>query len=267
MQSDQTMSGGININTNQLFGINFFNDSKHILIHQYIKQIIKSDVTKKTHLLFTPNPEQVIESVADPAFLHALQHADICIPDGMGIVLASRYYSLFHKVSPIRERITGVDLMRDIITTFPQHTYVVLGGRVNDDPLVERELQVNGVKVPWLPAYVDASTPTPREQRVVDELLQRLRPDVVFIAFGAPKQEYWAIQQQGALAQYGVRLAMVVGGSVDVFAGRLQRAPKVMQSFGLEWLYRLLQEPWRWRRQLRLLAFVKLLLHEPFRKT
>lgn len=266
MQDSQNSHRYININTSVLFNISFFNASKHELIYQYVKEILKIDTVKKTTLLFTPNPEQVIEASHNVEFLRAVQSADVCIPDGIGVVLASRYYSLFDRtVQPLRERITGIDVMKDVVTTYPTHTCAVIGGLVDDDPLLPRKLVIDGIEVAWLPAYADASAPTEKEQQAVEAFLKHVRPEVVFVAFGAPKQEYWAVSQREALAHYGVKLAMVVGGSVDVFSGRLQRAPGLVRRLGLEWLYRLMQEPWRWRRQLRLLSFIALALREPFR--
>lgn len=254
------------MNTSSIFNISFFNDSKHKLIHQYIKKILEIDTVEKTTLLFTPNPEQVIEASDNVEFLHAVQSADMCIPDGIGVVLASRYCSLFDRtVQPVRERITGIDVMKDIVTTYSEHTCVVIGGYVDEDPLLPRKLVVDGIEVAWLPAYADASAPTEKEQQAVEAFLKQVCPEVVFVAFGAPKQEYWAVSQREALVQHGVKLVMVVGGSVDVFSGRLKRAPELVRRLGLEWLYRLTQEPWRWRRQLRLLSFIALTLREPFR--
>jgi N-acetylglucosaminyldiphosphoundecaprenol N-acetyl-beta-D-mannosaminyltransferase len=267
MKENQNSHRYINMNISRLFHITFFNGSKNELVHQYIKKILEIDTVEKTTLLFTPNPEQVIESSQNAKFLRAVQSADVCIPDGIGVVLASKYCSLFDRtLKPLRERITGIDVMKDIVTTYPAHSCAVIGGHVDDDPLLPRKLVIDGIEVAWLPAYADASAPTKKEQHAVETFLKQVRPEVVFVAFGAPKQEYWAMSQREALAQHGVKLVMVVGGSVDVFSGRLQRAPELVRRLGLEWLYRLMQEPWRWRRQLRLLSFVALALREPFRR-
>ena len=118
------------------------------------------------------------------------------------------------------------------------------------------------LQLQWLEGYENVNKPTEKEEQVVRQTLQQLKPKLVLVAFGAPQQEQWVIEHSDLLKKAGTKVAMVVGGSFDVLFGRLKRAPLWMRAIGLEWLYRLLQEPKRWRRQLALLNFMKLVFKE-----
>jgi N-acetylglucosaminyldiphosphoundecaprenol N-acetyl-beta-D-mannosaminyltransferase len=96
-------------------------------------------------------------------------------------------------------------------------------------------------------------SPAPDEENDIVERIRAARPDMLFVAFGAPAQDLWIARNQPRLQ---VPVAMGVGGSLDFVAGVTRRAPEWVQRIGLEWLYRLIREPWRWRRQLELPRFV-----------
>lgn len=112
----------------------------------------------------------------------------------------------------------------------------------------------------WTVGYADITKPSPREEKELEKLLFTLRPRLVLLSFGAPHQELWLTEHRQLLDRVGVRVAMAVGGGVDYLFGKQQRAPLWMQKIGLEWLFRLYKQPWRWRRQTKLFQFVLLLL-------
>lgn len=108
----------------------------------------------------------------------------------------------------------------------------------------------------WTEGYADVKNQTGAEEAEICNLLSVIKPDIVFVALGAPYQEQWVIEHR--LQLKNVKIAMVVGGAFDVILGKLHQPPALIQQLGFEWLFRLLQEPHRWRRQLRLLSFIKL---------
>jgi exopolysaccharide biosynthesis WecB/TagA/CpsF family protein len=112
----------------------------------------------------------------------------------------------------------------------------------------------------WLEAYQDAAKPTTAEEALIEKVLQVIKPRYVFVAFGAPAQENWLVTHKQQLVKHHVRVAMAVGGSFDILTGILSRAPSLFLKLNLEWLYRLIQEPWRWKRQLQLVSFIKLVI-------
>ncbi len=251
--------------TTDLFGLRFFNQSKSKLKDLYVSRIIKNSQPQQPRpfFIFTPNPEQIILAQQDLAFRAALQRADLLIPDGIGVVLASRVLAKFKNIAPIQQRVTGIDLLQEILDAFPTTSYVVIGGHSENSKLNSEEfLTYKSQEIPWLPGYQNIQHPTTTEEKIMVQFLKKHRPTVVFVAFGAPYQEFWSLRHRAILRQSGVRLVLVVGGTVDVLSGKLSRAPRVFQQLGMEWLFRLLQEPWRWRRQLRLVQFAQLTLRQ-----
>lgn len=114
----------------------------------------------------------------------------------------------------------------------------------------------------WHEGFLNVTQQTTAEKKDLFTVIKKLQPEVVFVALGAPHQENWIIENKSLLESSGIRLAMAVGGTFDMLLGKVTRAPKWMQKIGLEWLFRLYQEPWRWRRQAKLMQFVKLVVQE-----
>lgn len=259
----QNIHRDINMTNNNLFQFTFYSESKDTLIDQYIDRVIKSRSASQRlpALIFTPNPEQVMLAQSDAEFASVLQAADILIPDGVGLVIASRLLALCGKGSVIRERVSGIDLFQSIVERFPKTKSVIIGGRSGSSHVSEvTTLRVGERELPWLAAHEDVQFPTAKEEDAVVAFLKSEEPEVVFVAFGAPHQEYWSMRHRALLEKHGVRVVLVVGGAVDVLSGKLKRAPGLLRSLGLEWLFRLIQEPWRWKRQLSLIRFIGLTL-------
>ncbi|MBD3250347.1 MAG: WecB/TagA/CpsF family glycosyltransferase [Candidatus Pacebacteria bacterium] len=120
-------------------------------------------------------------------------------------------------------------------------------------------LKTKDFQVFWTPAYDQASQPTSQEEKELAAIINRLKPDVVFVALGAPLQERWSISHRELLQNSQVKLTMVVGGAFDFILGKVKRAPSWLRKLGLEWLFRLIGQPWRWKRQLRLIEYLWLL--------
>lgn len=242
-------------------------------------------------LMMTPNPEQIVISRNNPTFLDHLQSADVLIPDGSGLVWASRWIGLWRRMQPVMERITGVDVMKDLLLMAQKRdeSVLIIGGRDFEGESTDfangsvSKLSVeqfsvlrgsadsknsdnsdNGLNIFWTPGFADVNHPRSAEVENLKQALRQLKPTIVFVAFGAPAQEAWLIEWKAELAEVGVKIGMVVGGAPDILLGKISRAPRTFQQLGLEWLYRLWQQPWRWRRQMRLLHFIWLALRAPF---
>lgn len=268
----QTNNRDIKLKSNTLFNYSFVNVSKHTLINQYIERYINSDsgTYQQPLTIFTPNPEQIMLAEQRSDFAAALRQADILIPDGVGIVLASQLLALRQKAQPLTARLTGIDVTRGLLEKFPNAKVVVIGGRRSDGGDVSEAQTIHltgsleGRTVRVLAGYQNIKAPTKKEADAVEAFLKKEQPDVVLVALGAPFQEMWTLQQLPFLAEHQVKVVMVVGGAIDVLSGKLHRAPHLWQALGLEWLFRLFQEPWRWRRQLKLISFIRLTLRELF---
>jgi len=200
-----------------------------------------------SHHVVTVNPEFVMMAQHDPAFRRVLNAADLAIPDGAGIVWAARLLHGCHC-----ERITGVDSVLSLACYAADADLrpFLLGAAPG---VGEQTAEVLRRRYPGLQiAGVYAGSPTPEEEDAIVTRILDARPDLLFVAYGAPQQDLWIARTRQRLQ---VPLAMGVGGSFDFISGRRRRAPLWMQRWGLEWLNRLYHEPWRWRRMLALPRF------------
>jgi len=249
-----------------ILGLSLFGSSKDRLL-SLLKD--KIDNSSKLSYIFTPNPEQVVQSRGreeiSSHFLQALKAADILIPDGIGLILASKYLFLRQKVDkPLSERITGADVTVQILEILGESSKnssnkrpvaLLIGGRNYSQKLLSQLSDKYGVTIVWEPTYESVENQTSEETQHILKRIQEIKPTVVFVAFGAPYQEIWLMEQRAVLEKAGTVLGMAVGGSFDYLLGITPRAPVWLQGLGLEWLFRLAIQPWRWRRQLRLLEF------------
>jgi len=196
----------------------------------------------------TVNPEFVMQAQQNGAFRKVINDVALCIPDGVGLLWAAR--RLRH---PLRERVAGSTLVVQIAERAAQSGWrlYLLGGAPG---VADRAAAILQARYPGLVvAGAFPGSPAPDEENDIVERIRAARPDVLFVAFGAPAQDLWIARNQSRLQ---VPVAMGVGGSLDFVAGVARRAPEWVQRIGLEWLYRLIREPWRWRRQLALPRFV-----------
>jgi N-acetylglucosaminyldiphosphoundecaprenol N-acetyl-beta-D-mannosaminyltransferase len=196
----------------------------------------------------TLNPEFVMAAQRWPDFRAAINSAALVIADGTGVVWATRYLG-----KPVPQRLTGTDLLPLLAGRCAAAGYrlYLLGAAPGVAEIAARRLQelAPGLQI----AGTFAGSPAAVEE---DEIIQRVseaRADVLCVAYGAPAQELWIWRNCSRLP---VALAIGVGGAFDFLSGRKQRAPRSMQRIGLEWMYRLYREPWRWRRMLAIPRFI-----------
>lgn len=199
------------------------------------------------HYICTPNPEIVMEAQSDRELMSILREADLVVPDGIGIVWASKYSAI-----RLRERVAGYDLTQRLFAALAgtEETVYFFGGApgVATDAARKMVKQYPGLKIVGVHnGYFDEA----EEKKIIYDI-KKLSPSILLVGLGAPKQEKWIYENMRLL---GAKVSIGVGGSFDVMAGRTKRAPKPFQRLGLEWLYRLLTQPTRWRRMLRLPKF------------
>jgi N-acetylglucosaminyldiphosphoundecaprenol N-acetyl-beta-D-mannosaminyltransferase len=198
--------------------------------------------------LVTVNPEFVMEAQQNPTFRVVLENASLALPDGVGLLWAARW--LGH---PLRERVTGSDALPLLAQRAAQKRYrlFLLGAAPG---VAERAADVLREQNPGLQGVsVHAGSPDPAEDDDIVARVVAVAPDVLFVAYGAPRQDLWIHRN---LERLRVPVCMGIGGALDFIAGVAVRAPLWMRRLGLEWLYRLIRQPWRWRRMLALPRFV-----------
>ena len=230
----------------QILGYSLFGGRMSELLSMIEQHLHNS---RKLSYIFTPNPEQVIQAENDPDFRLVLQTADVLVPDGVGLVWASELTAIVSGQPSLDQRLGGVDLVDQLIKKLLNVKYMLIGGR----DLNQSQLEKMGVV--WHSGYQDATHPRSGEEEALTTAIKQHRPEVVFVAFGAPYQEKWAVKHRQLLEKAGVKLVIAVGGSFDYLLGGARRAPVWMRKLGLEWAFRLVTQPWRWRRQLRLPQF------------
>lgn len=227
-----------------IFGIPIFIGGKTQLLTELARHIEKEPGLR---VIFTPNPEQISLSFHDPEFKHALEAADLNLPDGQGIV-----WALGRTGSKGVKRLPGREVFRDLISLAKEKKWQVflLGGRPGSAAKIAGKYGFG-----FHPGTRDIAHESQVETEVVLSQIKEHRPELVFVAFGAPWQERWVVNNRKSLEEVGVKLVMVVGGAFDYEAGLVPQVPAWVEQFHLEWLWRLLTQPWRWKRQLKGLEF------------
>jgi N-acetylglucosaminyldiphosphoundecaprenol N-acetyl-beta-D-mannosaminyltransferase len=192
------------------------------------------------HQIVTVNPEFVMEARRNRAFRRVLAAADLATPDGFGIILAARW-----RGTPLRGRVTGIDLTERIAAEAARRGWslFLLGAAPGVAERAAAALQRANPGLRIAGCY--AGSPRPADEPPIRERILAARPDVLLVAYGHPAQDLWIARNQPLLR---VPVAIGVGGTFDELAGVVPRAPALVQRLGLKWLYRLIVQPWRWRR-------------------
>lgn len=199
------------------------------------------------HRVYTPNSEIIMVGYKDPAFLEVLNRADLLTADGIGVVYASKILG-----KPIKERAAGFDIAKELLGKISKsgHKLYLFGGKpgVAEEAKANIERDYPGISI----VGTRNGYFKPDEVPEIIEGINNSGADVLFVCLGAPAQEKWIDANADKL---NVKVALGVGGSLDVFAGRVERAPEFYCKHGLEWFYRLKKEPWRAKRMMALPKF------------
>ncbi|MCS6772648.1 MAG: WecB/TagA/CpsF family glycosyltransferase [Thermoflexales bacterium] len=210
----------------------------------------------------TVNPEFIMAAQRDPEFMALLQQTALNVPDGVGVLWAARRLG-----QPLRERVAGVDLVQALCGMASAHRWrtFFLGAQPG---VAERAAARMAERFPGLMICgTFAGTPREEDAPAIVKRIANCKPQLLFVAYGAPAQDKWLARhlREVLVGEQGL-VGVGVGGAFDFIAGVQQRAPLWMQRAGLEWLHRLVRQPWRWRRQLALIRFVFAVLLESARK-
>jgi N-acetylglucosaminyldiphosphoundecaprenol N-acetyl-beta-D-mannosaminyltransferase len=204
----------------------------------------------------TVNPEFVIAARRNPRFRGVLARSALSTADGIGIILAARLLKL-----PIRERIPGVELVEGWAELeHPNARLFLLGAGAG---VAAEAAQVLRERYPSIQIVgTCAGSARPEGFAEIAAQLRLTQPTMLLVAFGHPRQDLWIAAHREWLGKHGILISIGVGGTFDYLSGRVPRAPALMRRLGLEWLYRLVRQPWRWRRQMALPLFAVLVLRE-----
>jgi N-acetylglucosaminyldiphosphoundecaprenol N-acetyl-beta-D-mannosaminyltransferase len=191
------------------------------------------------HLIVTVNPEFVMRARVDQEFARVLESADLCLADGSGVVWAARRQGCA-MTSPV----TGVDLMPPLAALCARRQFrlFLLGAAPGVAAALATHLRSS---VPDLDVAAHSGSPDPSSDAETLGLISNYKPHVLLVAYGHPAQELWIDRLSDRL---DAAVAIGVGGAFDYLTGRVPRAPAWMRRAGLEWLFRLVRQPWRIRR-------------------
>ena len=192
-----------------------------------IGQFLKSD---KQHYIVLPYSEFAVRAQKDEEFRKILNKADLCLCEGRGLYFALKFLGM-----PIKEEVNGVELIYNTCGQFPNKIFL-LGGKKEVIEKVKEKLGGNVVGAEH--GYQDLDE--------VIEKINKAKPEILLINLGSPKQEKWIYENLKKMPS--VKVATGVGGAFDFISGRIKRAPKFIQRIGLEWLWRLILQPWRIKR-------------------
>ena len=229
-----------------------------------IDGFIKND--RKVYIV-TANPEMVLNASQDEDFLEVLRGAELITPDGIGILWAanylgkplpkktiSRYLQLYKSLfsvlflpkrlrNPLKERVTGTDLFKKIIELSEKKAWRIflLGASQGIAKKVIQKFSKTYPDVKFVGSF--SGSPDATDEEEICEHINKAKPDILFVAYGSPEQEFWIHRNLFKLNT--VKVAIGVGGAFDFHAGKIKRAPKWMQKVGLEWFFRLIRQPKR----------------------
>lgn len=200
---------------------------------------------RKPRLIVTLGTEMVMAAQKDRQFRDVLNSADLLCADAVGIVWASKIVG-----QPLKEKVAGIDILLRLAALSGDKGWSLffLGASEGTAEAAIENLTCRfpGMRVAgWHHGYFKDDGP-------VIAKIRESNPDILLVALGSPRQEFWFSTHKEEL---GVPVGIGVGGSFDVLSGKLSRSPQWMIRLGLEWLYRLYKEPWRWRRMLVLPIF------------
>lgn len=219
-----------------------------ITMKEAIKRVVRFLDDNQLHTVYTCNPEIVMEAKKNESFLNLINNGDLVVADGIGVVIGSRIIK-----HSLPERVAGYDLVQNIFNVIKDtnKTVYFFGAAPG---IAKKAVERMKDKYPGLKivGYHDGYFDQEEEKKIIDELVT-LQPDLLLIGLGAPKQEKWVSMHRD---QLGVKVCIGVGGSFDVMSGEVKRAPKLFIKLGLEWFYRLVVQPTRIKRMMRLPAFL-----------
>lgn len=223
-----------------ILGINF----DVIDLGDCAQKLIDAIDNDKKIFVVTPNPEIVMLAQNDNEFKNVLDSADIVIPDGIGIVLASK----LNKIK-IKKRVAGYDLVQKFFSMSKNYKIYFLG---STSEIIQLAQQNMSKKFPNI-NIVGVHNGFFDDDTEIIEQINSLKPDVLLVGMGAPKQEKWIFKYKD---QINAKIFIGVGGSFDVMSGKIKRAPVIFQKLGLEWFHRLIKQPKRFFRMLALPKFL-----------
>ncbi len=212
----------------------------------------RSGHAAKCRQISTVNPEFIVDAHHDSGFADTLAQVDLRVPDGIGVLWAANLNG-----AALHERVTGSDGIDRISQAAALNGWRVFFLGAAPGVAAHTAIRLRERYPALIISGVYSGSPDPNDWPTIYDYLSATSPDILFVAYGHPNQDIWIHEH---IHELPVAVAIGVGGAFDFIAGITQRAPTWMQHLGFEWLHRLLREPWRWRRMMKLPVFVGLVI-------
>lgn len=231
-----------------------------VTTREALNRIEKFIEERTPRIVITADASGIVLAQKDPQWRDILLNADLVTPDSFGIIWASRKLG-----SPLSERVAGIDLVLELCALSASHGYRLffLGGSpgVADKAAEKMKRRFPGIHI----VGTEHGYFSEAEEFSLVERIRTAKPDVLFVAMGIPRQEKFIVKH---LYEMAVPVSIGVGGSFDVLSGLIKRAPYFVQRMHLEWLWRLIMSPRKWRKVLTLPLFAWKVMtsrREPYR--
>lgn len=237
-------------NTIEIVGINVDNID-YAEAEKIVEEFLEGD---RLNMIFTPNSEIMVDAVKDRALEDILNDGQLIIADGIGVVIASRFYG-----TPLKERVTGADLTAKIIEIAASkgRSIFLLGAAQDSAETAAQKIKERYPSI-MIAGIRNGYFGEEEEEQIVEEI-NNSHAEVLIVGLSAPKQEKFIYKHKDKLK---VKIAIGVGGVIDIYAGKKKRAPEIYQKLGLEWSYYLLQQPSRIKRIVKLPKFILLAMYD-----
>ncbi len=236
----------------KIFGVRIHNTTL-VEVTSLLREYLKVD---KLSVIYTPNTEIVMAAKDDVGLRTLLNKADLVIPDGIGLIYGSKI-----KKKPLKERVTGFDTSMKLLEIANENSYSIflLGGKEGVSKTASENIKADYPNIQiagYQNGYFKGShlgLVDHEEEKAILQIINKANPDIIFVGLGFPMQEKWIDANKDRLNS---RVIIGNGGVMDILAGNAKRAPKIYMDLGLEWLYRLIKNPSRIKRQMALPKFV-----------
>lgn len=212
--------------------------------------------------IFTPNPDIVFHAHRSAELTELLNMAELTVADGIGITLASRMLG-----TPLPERIAGIDLGEFILSCADSRGFRIflLGGKPEVAKRAARNISNKYPSLTVCGTHHGYFKKDGKENEELVERIKRLSPDILFVCFGFPEQELWIAKNHSGIPS--LKICAGLGGSIDVWAGDIRRAPRAVQRIGAEWLWRTVLQPRRVKNILRIPNFMMYVMKQKAQQT
>jgi len=224
----------MNMQSVEILGVRIDNLS----MEECLESIVQAVLSGGSIRIVTANPELIYRAATDKGLQQVINSADLVVADGVGVLWAARQFG--HRLP---ERVTGIDLALKILEEANKRSWRIflLGSKpgVAERAVINQQKKYPNIVFGCHHGYFSVD-----QQPLLIDRIKNFEPDILLVGLGAPKQEYWNAANKGL-----ARVSIGVGGSIDVLAGLVKRAPTFVRNLNLEWLYRLLTQPSRIKRQ------------------